>query len=404
MHTEVGRLIGSTVRRQGGAPKAGKADARAASEAASVRLRTLARVLLPPALVLVVILLLMPLAARGFESGTPAVVDQPPPPLVAALLRPLRSVSAVFAAAAPLAPALLMAAAAALPHLMERLAPRFRVPEGGQWALGVALVLAASCLAGRHHVASLFDGGGHSPRHPREPLQLGAFETALHALRGGREASRLVHSERLVAWAAAWQAASAGRDVSAPEGGSHKLLLFGEADGSAAAKTVDAMARSLMARRAHVLDLRASTDCSGRGECASRIEHFAAAASSRGEFALVVLRHVEACASDELYDDVISAVERFLDDTPSELTTAHGVVRKSLVAFVLLAPCLVRERCLTIEGTGSAAAQELIAGGEVEALWPRSYFSPAVNAAKRAFINRLGTDLAVVCEPVAAGR
>lgn len=106
---------------------------------------------------------------------------------------------------------------------------------------------------------------------------------------------------------------------------------------------------------------------------------------------------MEACASDELYDDVIAAVERFLDETPAELTTAHGTIRKALIGFLLFAPCLESERCRAIGASSASDAHELVAGGEVEALWPRARFSPEVNAAKRAFINRLGTDLAVVC-------
>ena len=48
-------------------------------------------------------------------------------------------------------------------------------------------------------------------------------------------------------------------------------------------------------------------------------------------------------------------------------------------------------------GYGGGAAHAIVSSGELEALWPRHAFSPAVNAAKRALINRLGTDLALVC-------
>lgn len=78
-------------------------------------------------------------------------------------------------------------------------------------------------------------------------------------------------------------------------------------------------------------------------------------------------------------------------------TTAAGDVRKALAGFLLLAPCLSPERCAQVEARGAGAPQELIRGGDLEALWPRAQFSPAVNTAKRAFINRLGTDLAVAC-------
>ena len=90
-----------------------------------------------------------------------------------------------------------------------------------------------------------------------------------------------------------------------------------------------------------------------------------ATASAAGQLSLVVLRQVEACATDELYDDVVAVVERFLDETPATLTTAHGEVTKALVGFVLLAPCLTTERCHTIEASGGHAAPN--AGGRDKA-------------------------------------
>ena len=74
-------------------------------------------------------------------------------------------------------------------------------------------------------------------------------------------------------------------------------------------------------------------------------------------------------------------------------------VSKAHAAFVLVAPSLSRERCTAVAATGRSVPAELRRGGELEVLWPRARFSAAVNAAKRAFINRLGSDLAVVCEP-----
>ena len=71
--------------------------------------------------------------------------------------------------------------------------------------------------------------------------------------------------------------------------------------------------------------------------------------------------------------------------------------RKALAAFVLIAPCLTRERCTEVELLGGGAPYELQRGGDVEAIWSQARFSAPVNAAKRAFINRLGSDLAVVC-------
>ena len=71
-------------------------------------------------------------------------------------------------------------------------------------------------------------------------------------------------------------------------------------------------------------------------------------------------------------------------------------MKKALVGFLLVAPCLERSTCEEIEAKGEDAAAYALKG-EVEAMWPREKFSNEVNAAKRAFINRLGTDLAVMC-------
>ena len=57
------------------------------------------------------------------------------------------------------------------------------------------------------------------------------------------------------------------------------------------------------------------------------------------------------------------------------------------------------ERCAAVGAADGGAARELIASGELEALWPRvrAVLTPAVAAAKRAFINRIGSDLDVLC-------
>ena len=73
-------------------------------------------------------------------------------------------------------------------------------------------------------------------------------------------------------------------------------------------------------------------------------------------------------------------------------------MRKALVGFVMLTSCLTAERCAEVAARGEGAPAELVQGGDLEALWPRAHFSAAVNTAKRAFINRLGSDLAVICD------
>ena len=361
-------------------------------------MRTLrAEVVLPSLLLVILLLVILPMAVRGVDGAPPlsssSVQTTPPPPPLAraaeSFMRPFRAAVtkalAIASASAPLAPALLMGLAAAIP----RVAPRLLLPEPAQWAIGLALLLAASMIAGKQYGLPFSSGGG--PSHT--PLRLDAFKSTLLALRGGGDAA-LTLSQPLIAWAGSWQTAYAAH---AAGGAASKLLLFGESGGDRASAAVDAIARDLMPDGAHVLELQAGADCGGSDGCAARIEKHVATASAAGQLSLVVLRQVEACATDELYDDVVAVVERFLDETPATLTTAHGEVTKALVGFVLLAPCLTTERCHTIEASGGHAANELIRSGEVEALWPRAHFSAAVNAARRAFINRLGTDLAVVC-------
>jgi hypothetical protein len=71
---------------------------------------------------------------------------------------------------------------------------------------------------------------------------------------------------------------------------------------------------------------------------------------------------------------------------------APGDVRKALASFSLFAPCLTRDECVRRESEGIAQ------DGALEALWPHAGYSKAVQIARRAFINRLGTALTVVCE------
>ena len=90
-------------------------------------------------------------------------------------------------------------------------------------------------------------------------------------------------------------------------------------------------------------------------------------------------------------------VERFLDETNDVQTTAHGAVVKSLVGFLLVASCLTLARCEQVAAEGAAAPYKLISSGEMENLWPTERFSSEINIARRALVNRLGTDLAVLC-------
>ena len=304
----------------------------------------------------------------------------------------------VLAACVPFAPAAALAAAAALPRLFTLL--RWQVHEAAQWCVGIFLMLAASILAAHSH--GVLNAGGAARGAPPAaplPLRLDALNEALQALPRSRYWATNAPSPeqtatlgRLHAWAQAWQETPVWAG-----GASRKLLLFANGGGAVANAAVDALARSLLPSSGGVLELHAATDCDGGGDCAARIERHLAATSARGERSLVVVRHVEACASDAMFDSILSTIERYLDETPQVQTTAYGDVVKALTGFVLFAPSLTQERCEAILASGADVSHELVRSGEVESLWPRARFSAAVNAAKRAFVNRLGSDLAIVC-------
>lgn len=102
----------------------------------------------------------------------------------------------------------------------------------------------------------------------------------------------------------------------------------------------------------------------------------------------------EACTSDVLFSDVVSGLERLMDASGTRIVEA-GDVTTSAAAALLVAPSLSRERCLEISGAGGSMSSML--AEELEALWPESGFSSEVRIARRAFINRLGTRLGVIC-------
>ena len=95
-------------------------------------------------------------------------------------------------------------------------------------------------------------------------------------------------------------------------------------------------------------------------------------------------------------DDAISRLS-FLDPTRRDDRERPGRRARRSWWLMLFAPWPVcAERCAAVGG----AARELIASGELEALWPRvrAVLTPAVAAAKRAFTQPdRGSDLDVLC-------
>ena len=70
----------------------------------------------------------------------------------------------------------------------------------------------------------------------------------------------------------------------------------------------------------------------------------------------------------------------------------------SSAAVLLLAPSLTPARCAELAASGEAdGAAHGALQAELEMLWPRAGFSAEGTAARRAFINRLGTRVGAVC-------
>ena len=341
---------------------------------------------------LIFLVFLLPLAV-GFEvPGDNAAESAAPHAMLgSAHAAVMRALSFVGARSGIFAPAVLMGAAAAVANL----GASFRLPEWLQWAVGLSMLAAACSLSGRDAAwLSLLDRGGvgrgstgsRAAFAAGDVLLVDAFAAAL-----GEGLNSTTAAAPLVAWATHWQ-----RAMASDGGASHKLLVFSEAGSTRLSTALLPAARRLLAHPEGLLEINAAIEC-GDGSCATRVEAHVARVSRANEHALVVMRHVDACATDAVYDDLLAVVERFLDETPAVQTTASGEVRKALVGFLLLAPSLPRDACERYEALGTAAPAALVHSGTVEELWPRSAFTKAVQTARRAFINRLGSDLAVVC-------
>uniref|UniRef100_A0A7S3AZZ9 Uncharacterized protein n=1 Tax=Haptolina ericina TaxID=156174 RepID=A0A7S3AZZ9_9EUKA len=148
-------------------------------------------------------------------------------------------------------------------------------------------------------------------------------------------------------------------------------------------------------RLAGVLELTPKVNCTAGG-CTHLVERHLASATAGAGRGLILLTDVDSCDSDPLFEDVILGLERFLDAREPTLTQ-HGEVRGAAAAFLLLARTVVPERCLELRQLGDERlAHQLEA--EVEAMWPRGRYSPSIAVARRAFINRLGSRVGLICD------
>ena len=82
------------------------------------------------------------------------------------------------------------------------------------------------------------------------------------------------------------------------------------------------------------------------------------------------------------------------------MLTADGWARPELAGFMLLSSSLTPSRCAELDALHAAADEGALRrelARELEAVWPRERFSSAVNTAKRAILNRIGTDVVHLC-------
>jgi len=300
--------------------------------------------------------------------------------------------SAIASRAGVLVPAVLMAVAATIAQVGSTV----RLPGWAQWVVGGTLLTAACALAWREADVQLGGGRGRGgsiePDTAADERRLGLFEAELHAMLAPAGSAAAATAAPFVSWARSWLRAAGAAGVGG--GAAHMLVVFGESGGKRANFVIELAARLLVSSPSRRLDIDASRDCNSTvdGGCNARVQAHLVMASRDRERALVIMRHVETCTTDQLYDDVLSVIERLLDETPAVLPTANGDVRKALASFILFAPCLTRDECVRRESKGIAQ------DGALEALWPHAGYSKAVQIARRAFINRLGTALTVVCE------
>lgn len=76
-------------------------------------------------------------------------------------------------------------------------------------------------------------------------------------------------------------------------------------------------------------------------------------------------------------------------------------VHTSAAALLFLAPALDPAKCKAIQSSRNPSAAQstyVMLQAELEALWPKSIFSADVNIIRRAFINRLGSRVGIICE------
>jgi len=290
-------------------------------------------------------------------------------------------------------PALLLAAA----PLLTRAAAHLRAPKPLQWLVGLTLLASASALAIFRPLAP-----AAAPAFPPVPaaptLDAAACRGAVQSLLGAPQHASAAAALRR--WVAQWEhAAGLSQRERSEAGAASALLLFCDEPGELAEQLVRGIGASGVVDAADVLRVSPLTECR-RGEPSCDIDHFLAARTAAGRPALVLVEQVASVGSDAAFDRAIAPLERLVEPTLNQpVDTAHGPVVASLHAVLLVSASLPPERCARVrsEAAGDEAALQRELDREIEALWPRERFSSGVNAAKRAFINRLAGGKALLC-------
>jgi hypothetical protein len=131
--------------------------------------------------------------------------------------------------------------------------------------------------------------------------------------------------------------------------------------------------------------------------CGAWLESRLIEATRANSPALVLLRRVDSCATDDEFDSTISIIEKFVDPLlGAPVLTVHGEVRASLSAFVLVSSHLEATACEEAAHLVSRVGPQAVAS-VIETMWPAERFSAGVLAARRALLNRLGSRVAFLC-------
>lgn len=322
------------------------------------------------------------------------------------------------------------AAYIALAPLFALVLERLETPRALSWAGGGTLLLLACRSAhGRlaFGAASRADAGAaRAARAAELSAALPAFSSIVTSALSTGAVGTLgsMAASELDAWGTSWsEGVRAGTGASAAERrathrwSSTKLLLLtggasdsnpnsmpnskpnSTADGSASPSDAVFAAARALAAPSYTLELSPALESTEPGLSVESIERMLVSATRAQQPALLILRNTEGCVTDACFQ-VLSAIERFVEHTLGQrVVTQFGEVDASLAAVLIEVRVLSRWECDALVEAYREGALALLAAmrQQVERAWPRERFSAATNVAKRALINRIGSDVAPLC-------